>query len=81
MGVSGIQRQLSGRRTFASAGYWHASDGLAIAGISRSEALATVSAGASLKLTPAGALFFGAHREFGSESSGQSATVGYKLRF
>ncbi len=78
---AGVLHQLSGRRTFATAAYTGVADGLTVAGAGRSETLATAGAGASVKVSPTAALFFGANSEFGAESSGQSGTVGFKLRF
>jgi fibronectin-binding autotransporter adhesin len=78
---AGVLHQLSGRRTFATAAYAGVADGMTVAGVGRSETLATVGAGASLKVSPTAALFFGANSEFGGESSGQSGTVGFRLRF
>lgn len=78
---AGVLHQLSGRRTFATAAYTSVADSLTVAGVGRSKTLATVGAGASLKVSPTAALFFGANSEFGAESSGQSATVGFRLRF
>lgn len=78
---AGVLHQLSGRRTFATAAYTGVADGLTVAGVGRSETLATISAGASLKVSPTTALFFGANSEFGAESGGQSGTVGFRLRF
>ena len=78
---AGVLHQLSGRRGFATAAYKGVTDGLTVAGVGRSETLAAVGAGASLKVTPTAALFFGANSEFGAESSGQSATVGFRVRF
>ncbi|WP_037504991.1 autotransporter outer membrane beta-barrel domain-containing protein, partial [Sphingobium bisphenolivorans] len=78
---AGVLHQLSGRRTLATAAYAGVVDGLTVAGVVRSETLATVGAGASLRVSPTAALFFGVNSEFGAQSSGQSATVGYRLRF
>ena len=78
---AGVLHQLSGRRTFATAAYAGVADGLTVVGVGRSETLATVGAGASLRVSPTAALFFGANSEFGAESSGQSGTVGFRLRF
>lgn len=78
---AGVLHQLSGRRTYATAAYAGVSDGLTLAGVGRSETLATVGAGANLRVSPTAALFFGTNSEFGAESSGQSATIGYRLRF
>lgn len=78
---AGVLHQLSGRRTFATAAYTGVAEGLTVAGVGRSKTLATIGAGASLKLSPTTALFFGANSEFGAENSGQSGTVGFRLRF
>ena len=78
---AGVLHQLSGRRTFATAAYMGVADGLTVAGVGRSETLATVGAGASLRVSPTAALFFGANSEFGAESSGQRGTAGLRLRF
>ncbi len=78
---AGVMHQLSGRRTFATAAYASVADGSTVAGVGRSNTLATVGAGASLKVSPNAALFFGANSEFGAESSGQSGTAGLRLRF
>ena len=78
---AGVLHQLSGRRTFATAAYTGVADGLTVAGVGRSETLATIGAGASLRVSPTAALFFGANSEFGAESSGQRGTAGLRLRF
>ncbi|WP_237234880.1 autotransporter outer membrane beta-barrel domain-containing protein [Sphingobium sp. EP60837] len=78
---AGVLHQLSRRRTFATAAYTGVADGLTVAGSDSSETLATVGAGASLKVSATAALFFGANSKFGAESSGQSATVGFRVRF
>ncbi|EQB00412.1 hypothetical protein L288_18200 [Sphingobium quisquiliarum P25] len=57
---AGVLHQISGRRAFATAAYRGVADGLTVAGVGRSETLATVGAGASLKVSPTAALFFGA---------------------
>jgi hypothetical protein len=77
----GALHQLSGTRTFATAAYASVPDSLSVAGAGRSETLATVGAGASLRLSATGALYAGANSEFGAQSSGQSVTVGYRMRF
>nr|WP_255254805.1 autotransporter outer membrane beta-barrel domain-containing protein [Novosphingobium sp. Chol11] len=78
---AGVLHQLSGRKTFATAAYTGVSNGLTVAGVDRSETLATIGAGASLRVSAAANLFVGASSEFGAESSRQNATVGYRLRF
>lgn len=78
---AGVLRQLSGTRAFATAAYAGTPDALTIAGAGRSETLATIGAGADLKLSQTATIFFGANSEFGAESSGQSATLGVRIRF
>jgi fibronectin-binding autotransporter adhesin len=78
---AGMLHQLSGRKAFATGAYAGVADGLTVAGVRRSQTLATVAAGASLRVSTVAALFFGTSSEFGAESSGQSATVGFRLRF
>lgn len=78
---AGVLHQLSGRRTYATAAYPGVADGLTVAGVGPSETLATVGAGASLRVSPTAALFFGANSELGIDSSGESATLGFRVRF
>jgi fibronectin-binding autotransporter adhesin len=78
---AGVLHQLSGTKSFATAAYANVPAGLGIAGVSRSETLAMVGAGANLRVSSATTLYFGANSEFGAQSSGQSATIGFRLRF
>jgi uncharacterized protein with beta-barrel porin domain len=78
---AGVLHQLSGRRTMATAAYAGVVDGLTVAGVGRSKTLATVGAGATLRLSSAASLFAGVNSEFGAESSGQSANAGLKIHF
>ncbi len=78
---AGVLHLLSGSRTFATGAYEGVADGLTVEGVGRSKTLATVGAGANLKVSPTATLFFGANSEFGAESNGQSANVGFRLRF
>jgi uncharacterized protein with beta-barrel porin domain len=78
---AGVLHQLSGTRSVATASYIGVPDGLAITGANRSETLATLGAGLSLRTSSTATLYLGANSEFGAQSSGQSATVGYRIRF
>lgn len=78
---AGVLHQLSGTRSVATASYIGVPDGLAITGANRSETLATLGAGLSLRTSSTATLYLGANSEFDAQSSGQSATVGYRIRF
>lgn len=78
---AGVLHQLSGRRSLATAAYTDAPDSLTITGVSRSKTLATVGAGANLRVSPAGTFYAGVNSEFGAESTGQGATVGLRFLF
>lgn len=78
---AGALHLLSGRWSSATAAYAGDTDGLTAAGVGRSEILATVGAGASLRISPSAILFFTTTSEFGAASSGQSATVGFRVCF
>lgn len=56
-------------------------DVLTVAGVGRSKTLASVGAGADLRLSSAATLYAGVNSEFGAESSGQGATVGLRFLF
>jgi hypothetical protein len=77
----GIRHQLSGTRSSATAAFVGVPDGLTVAGVKRNATLANIGAGATVDLSTGMALFFGANSEFGADSSGESATVGLKIRF
>ncbi|WP_336965317.1 autotransporter domain-containing protein [Sphingobium aquiterrae] len=77
----GIRHQLSDTHSAATAAYIGVPDSLTVIGVTRNATLATVGAGATMQLSRATALFFGANSEFGADSSGESATVGLKIRF
>ena len=78
---AGVLHQLSGTSSFATAAYAGVSDGLTIAGVSRSRTLATVGAGVNLRVSSVATVFFNGNSEFGAESSGQSLTAGLSIRF
>lgn len=78
---AGVLHQLSGRSPMATASYVGVPSGFTINGAGRSDTLATVGAGVNVRLSPTGTLFLGANSEFGAQSSGQGATVGYRIRF
>jgi uncharacterized protein with beta-barrel porin domain len=77
----GLRHQLRGRRAEATAAYAGVADALNISGVNRNATLATVGAGASLRLAPGTMLFFGAISAFGADSSGESATAGLRVNF
>lgn len=78
---AGVLHQLNGRAPVATAAYIGVPSGFTVNGVGRSETLATVGAGVNVRLSPSGTLFLGANSEFGAQSSGQSAIVGYRIRF
>lgn len=78
---AGVLHQLSGTHGFASAAYVGVPNGLTVAGVGRSKTLASVGAGANLRLSSAATLYAGVNSEFGAESSGQGATVGLRFLF
>lgn len=78
---AGVLHQLSGTQSFASAAYMGVPDGLTVAGLGRSKTLASVGAGANLRVSSAATLYAGVNSEFGAESSGQGATVGLRFLF
>ncbi|PTQ09817.1 hypothetical protein CLG96_11615 [Sphingomonas oleivorans] len=77
----GVRHQLSDTHSAATAAYVGVPDGLTIVGVKRNATLATIGAGATMQVSMGTALFFGANSEFGADSSGESATVGLKIRF
>ena len=78
---AGVLHQLSGTQSLASAAYVAVPDVLTVAGVGRSKTLASVGAGANLRLSSAATLYAGVNSEFGAESSGQGATVGLRFLF
>ena len=78
---AGVLHQLSGTQSLASAAYVAVPDVLTVAGVGRSKTLASVGAGANLRVSSAATLCAGVNSEFGAESSGQGATVGLRFLF
>lgn len=78
---AGVLHQMGGRSSLATAAYAGVPDYVTVAGVGRSKTLASVGAGASLRVSSAATLYAGVNSEFGAESSGQGATVGLRFLF
>jgi outer membrane autotransporter protein len=79
--TAGIRHQFEGRRSFATAGLTGVTLDFTVPGASRSATLASVSAGVSAAVSTKVEIFAGGKGEFGSDSSGESANLGLRLRF
>ncbi|AUW59766.1 hypothetical protein C1T17_18480 [Sphingobium sp. SCG-1] len=78
---AGLRHQLAGEAGYASAALAGATTRLNVPGAERDRTLATVSAGATAIVSPGMKLFFGLNSEFGADSSGEGANVGFQMRF
>jgi len=77
----GVRRQLSDAVMLATGAFSGVTRSLTVRGAQRDRTQATLAAGLDAAISPSAMLILGVSGEFGSDSSGQGANAGLKVRF